>query len=156
SAGASAAGRGRMDEPVRTSTDGPYSDRDPFDWLGALLGPRVDELRALLDELAARWRGGAGGGGEGARHPPRGPFRQLGPRTASAISSASWASSRATTGTSSSSASHNSSIDCGCSRTRSRDRGAPDDQAGRRAPRGARGARGPAAHRGRRRDQEGT
>jgi len=67
-----------MDEPVRTSSDGPYADRDPFDWLGALLGPRVDELRALLDELAARWRGDAVRVGEGTRHRLRDLFRELG------------------------------------------------------------------------------
>jgi polyhydroxyalkanoate synthesis regulator phasin len=67
-----------MDEPVRTSNDGPYADRDPFDWLGALLGPRVDELRALLDELAARWRGDAVRVGEGTRHRLRDLFRELG------------------------------------------------------------------------------
>ena len=67
-----------MDEPVRTSTDGPYADRDPFDWLGALLGPRIDELRALLDEFAARWRGDAVPVGEGRRHRLRDLFRELG------------------------------------------------------------------------------
>ena len=67
-----------MDEPVRTSSDGPYADRDPFDWLGALLGPRVDELRALLDELAARWRGDAVRVGEGTRHRLRDLFHELG------------------------------------------------------------------------------
>src|SRR5262249_57440327 len=66
SAGVSAAGRGRMDEHVRTSSDGPYADRDPFDWLGALLGPRIDQLRALLGELAARLRGDARRGGPAA------------------------------------------------------------------------------------------
>jgi polyhydroxyalkanoate synthesis regulator phasin len=67
-----------MDEPARTSGDGPYADRDPFDWLGALLGPRIDELRALLDELAARWRGDAVRVGEGTRHRLRDLFRELG------------------------------------------------------------------------------
>jgi polyhydroxyalkanoate synthesis regulator phasin len=67
-----------MDEPVRSGADGPYGDRDPFDWLGALLGPRVDELRALLDELAARWRGDALRVGEGTRHRLRDLFRELG------------------------------------------------------------------------------
>src|SRR5262249_48112568 len=78
SAGVSAAGRGRMDERVRTPGDGPYADRAPFDWLGALLGPRIDELRALLDELAARWRGDAVRVGEGTRHRLRDLFRELG------------------------------------------------------------------------------
>jgi polyhydroxyalkanoate synthesis regulator phasin len=67
-----------MDEPARSTADGPYADRDPFDWLGAVLGPRVDELRALLDELAARWRGDAVRVGEGTRHRLRDLFRELG------------------------------------------------------------------------------
>jgi hypothetical protein len=67
-----------MDEPVRSSSDGPYADRDPVDWLGSLLGPRVDELRALLDELSARWRGDALRVGEGTRHRLRDLFRELG------------------------------------------------------------------------------
>ena len=67
-----------MDEPVRSTTDGPYGDRDPFDWLGAVLGPRVDELRALLDELGARWRGDAVRVGEGTRHRLRDLFHELG------------------------------------------------------------------------------
>jgi polyhydroxyalkanoate synthesis regulator phasin len=67
-----------MDEHVRTSSDGPYADRDPFDWLGALVGPRIDELRALLDELGARWRGDAVRVGEGTRHRLRDLFRELG------------------------------------------------------------------------------
>ena len=43
-----------MDEPASSSTEGPYAERDPFDRLGALLGPRLDELRSLLDELSGR------------------------------------------------------------------------------------------------------
>ena len=67
-----------MDEPARSSADGPYADRDPFDWLGALLGPRIDELRALLDELAFRWRGDAMRVGEGTRHRLNTVFYELG------------------------------------------------------------------------------
>jgi polyhydroxyalkanoate synthesis regulator phasin len=67
-----------MDEPVRSGADEPYAERDPFDWLGAVLGPRVDELRALLDELSARWRGDALRVGEGTRHRLRDLFRELG------------------------------------------------------------------------------
>jgi polyhydroxyalkanoate synthesis regulator phasin len=67
-----------MDERARSGVDGPYAERDPFDWLGAVLGPRVDELRALLDELAARWRGDAVRVGEGTRHRLRDLFRELG------------------------------------------------------------------------------
>ena len=43
---ASGAPRGRMDDPVTTST----ASRDPLDRLLALIGPRVDEVRSLLDE----------------------------------------------------------------------------------------------------------
>jgi len=67
-----------MDEPARSTTDGPYGERDPFDWLGAVLGPRVDELRALLDELCARWRGDAVRVGDGTRHRLRDLFHELG------------------------------------------------------------------------------
>jgi len=67
-----------MDEPARSSTDGAYADRDPPDWLGALLGPRLDELRARLDELSGRWRGDALRVGEGTRHRLRDLFRELG------------------------------------------------------------------------------
>ena len=63
-----------MDEPG----NGPYAERDPFDRLGAVLGPRVDELRSLLDELSARWRGDAVRVGEGTRHRLRDLFRELG------------------------------------------------------------------------------
>jgi polyhydroxyalkanoate synthesis regulator phasin len=63
-----------MDEPGNN----PYAERDPFDRLGALLGPRVDELRSLLDELSARWRGDAVRVGEGTRHRLRDLFRELG------------------------------------------------------------------------------
>src|SRR5438034_6570140 len=73
----SAARRSRMDEPARSTTDGPYGERDPFDWLGAVLGPRVDELRALLDELAARWPGAAVRVGEGTRHRLRDVVHEL-------------------------------------------------------------------------------
>ena len=63
-----------MDEP----DNGPYAERDPFDKLGAVLGPRLDELRSLLDELSARWRGDAVRVGEGTRQRLRELFRELG------------------------------------------------------------------------------
>ena len=66
-----------MDEPARSGTEGPY-DRDPLDRLGAILGPRVDELRALLEELTGRWRGDAMRVGEGSRQRLRDLFRELG------------------------------------------------------------------------------
>jgi polyhydroxyalkanoate synthesis regulator phasin len=64
-----------MDEPG----NGPkYAERDPFDRLGAVLGPRLDELRSLLDELSARWRGDAVRVSEGTRQRLRDLFRELG------------------------------------------------------------------------------
>jgi polyhydroxyalkanoate synthesis regulator phasin len=64
-----------MDEP----DNGPhYAERDPFDRLGAALGPRLDELRSLLDELSGRWRGDAVRVGEGTRQRLRDLFRELG------------------------------------------------------------------------------
>jgi polyhydroxyalkanoate synthesis regulator phasin len=67
-----------MDEPARSGTEGPYGERDPLDRLGAILGPRVDELRALLEELTGRWRGDAMRVGEGSRQRLRDLFRELG------------------------------------------------------------------------------
>ena len=64
-----------MDEPG----NGPqYAERDPFDRLGAVLGPRLDELRSLLDELSGRWRGDAVRVSEGTRQRLRDLFRELG------------------------------------------------------------------------------
>jgi polyhydroxyalkanoate synthesis regulator phasin len=63
-----------MDEPG----NGPYGEPDPFDRLGAVLGPRLDELRSLLDELSSRWRGDAMRIGEGTRQRFRELFRDLG------------------------------------------------------------------------------
>jgi BMFP domain-containing protein YqiC len=67
-----------MDEPGRAREDGPYAESDPFDRLGALLGPRLDELRSLLDDLTGRWRGDAVRVGEGTRQRLRDLFRELG------------------------------------------------------------------------------
>ena len=41
--------------------------RDTLERLIAILGPRLDELRALGDELSSRWRGDAIRVGEGSR-----------------------------------------------------------------------------------------
>ena len=46
---------------------GNSSDRDSYDRLAALLGPRLDELRSLADDLTSRWRGDAVRVGEGSR-----------------------------------------------------------------------------------------
>ena len=61
-----------MDEP------GNGTERDPFDRLGALLGPRLDDLRSVLEELSGRWRGDAMRVGEGSRQRLRDLFRELG------------------------------------------------------------------------------
>ena len=61
-----------MDEP------GNNRERDPSDRIGALLGPRLDDLRSLLDEVSGRWRGDAMRVGEGSRQRLRDLFRELG------------------------------------------------------------------------------
>ena len=43
------------------------SSQDSFERLVTLLGPRLDELRTLLDDLGSRWRGDAVRVGEGTR-----------------------------------------------------------------------------------------
>jgi polyhydroxyalkanoate synthesis regulator phasin len=62
-----------MDEPGND----PYTN-DPIDRLGAMLGPRLDELRSLVDDLSGRWRGDAMRVSEGTRHRLRDVFRELG------------------------------------------------------------------------------
>jgi polyhydroxyalkanoate synthesis regulator phasin len=70
SGGGSAAGHARMDEPGKPE--------DPLDRLVTLLGPRLDELRSLLDDLSARWRGDAVRVGEGTRRKLQDVARELG------------------------------------------------------------------------------
>jgi len=65
-----------MDEPA--SPTPPSSDRDRVERLVALLGPRLDEARSLLEETTSRWRGDALRVGEGTRHRLRDVFRDLG------------------------------------------------------------------------------
>jgi polyhydroxyalkanoate synthesis regulator phasin len=43
------------------------SSQDTLDRLVTLLGPRLDELRSVLDDLGSRWRGDAVRVGEGTR-----------------------------------------------------------------------------------------
>jgi polyhydroxyalkanoate synthesis regulator phasin len=51
---------------------------DTLERLIAILGPRIDELRALGDEFAARWRGDAIRVGESSRHRIQEVARELG------------------------------------------------------------------------------
>ena len=53
-------------------------DRDQLDRLIALVGPRLDDLRSLLDDAGSRWRGDAVRVSEGTRNRLRELFRELG------------------------------------------------------------------------------
>jgi polyhydroxyalkanoate synthesis regulator phasin len=55
-----------------------YGGDDPLERLIALIGPRVDELRALLEEATSRWRGDAVRIGEGGRQRMNRVFYDLG------------------------------------------------------------------------------
>ena len=63
-----------MDDPANDT----YGERDPFDRLLSLIGPRLDELRSLLDEAGSRWRGDAVRVGEGTRNRMNALFYELG------------------------------------------------------------------------------
>ena len=68
-----------MDEPASATPPEPApSDRDRIDRLVALLGPRLDEVRALLEDATSRWRGDALRVSEGTRHRLRDVFREVG------------------------------------------------------------------------------
>ena len=77
-----------MDEPANGAPPGQTSpppgseseppEREPLDRLLGLIGPRVDEVRALIEEASSRWRGDAVRVGEGTRHRLRDVFRELG------------------------------------------------------------------------------
>lgn len=54
------------------------SDRMPIDRAVRMLGLRLDEARALLDELTSRWRGDAVRVGEGSRRRVQELARELG------------------------------------------------------------------------------
>ena len=56
----------------------PVDGRDSLERLIAILGPRVDELRALGDDLTSRWRGDAMRVGEGTRRRVQDIARELG------------------------------------------------------------------------------
>ena len=51
---------------------------DSFERLIQLLGPRLDELRSLVDDLGSRWRGDAVRVGEGSRRRVQELARELG------------------------------------------------------------------------------
>ena len=56
----------------------PGPERDSLERLIAVLGPRLDEVRAVLDETASRWRGDAARAGEGIGRRTRDLARELG------------------------------------------------------------------------------
>ena len=58
-----------MEEPASTSD---------LERLVALIGPRLDELRAFVDDLPTRWRGDAVRVGEGSRRRLNEVARELG------------------------------------------------------------------------------
>ena len=51
---------------------------DSYERLIAVLGPRLDELRSLADDLTSRWRGDAVRVGEGSRRRIQDLARELG------------------------------------------------------------------------------
>ena len=56
----------------------PADERDVLDRLIAMLGPRLDEARSLLDDATSRWRGDAVRAGEGTRQKLQGLAHELG------------------------------------------------------------------------------
>jgi polyhydroxyalkanoate synthesis regulator phasin len=56
----------------------PASDRDSYERLIAILGPRLDELRSLADDFTSRWRGDAVRMGESSRRRIQDLARELG------------------------------------------------------------------------------
>jgi polyhydroxyalkanoate synthesis regulator phasin len=53
-------------------------ERDALERIIALLGPRLDEARSLIDDAASRWRGDALRVGEGTRRRVRDLAHELG------------------------------------------------------------------------------
>jgi polyhydroxyalkanoate synthesis regulator phasin len=53
-------------------------ERDALDRFLALVGPRLDEVRSLLDDATSRWRGDAIRAGEGSKHRLQDLARELG------------------------------------------------------------------------------
>jgi polyhydroxyalkanoate synthesis regulator phasin len=62
-----------MDAPGNGPSEG-----DALERILALLGPRIDDARSLLDEATSRWRGDAMRAGEGTRRRVRDLARELG------------------------------------------------------------------------------
>ena len=58
--------------------DAPGNGGDPLERVFAVLGPRLDEARSLLEDATSRWRGDAVRVGEGTRHRLRDLARELG------------------------------------------------------------------------------
>jgi polyhydroxyalkanoate synthesis regulator phasin len=56
----------------------PGSDRDSYERLVAILGPRLDELRSLAEDFTSRWRGDAVRVGETSRRRVQDLARELG------------------------------------------------------------------------------
>ena len=65
--------RGPMDAPGNGPSEG-----DALERILALLGPRIDDARSLLDDATARWRGDALRAGEGTRRRVLELARELG------------------------------------------------------------------------------
>jgi polyhydroxyalkanoate synthesis regulator phasin len=63
-----------MDDPANDT----YDEQDPFERFLSLIGPRMDELRSLLDDATSRWRGDAVRIGEGGRQRVNRVFYELG------------------------------------------------------------------------------
>jgi len=62
-----------MDAP-----DNGTPERDALERIVAMLGPRLDDARSLLDDVTSRWRGDAVRVGEGTRRRVRDVARELG------------------------------------------------------------------------------
>jgi polyhydroxyalkanoate synthesis regulator phasin len=58
--------------------NGARPDREALERLLALLGPRLDEARSLLDDATSRWRGDRIRVGEGTKHRVQDVARELG------------------------------------------------------------------------------
>jgi hypothetical protein len=53
-------------------------DRDSYERLAAILGPRLDELRSLAEDFTSRWRGDAMRVGETSRRRVQDLAREVG------------------------------------------------------------------------------